>query len=148
MWLSKIHQKSMFKSIVKQDYIQISMFMWMYDLPHLPYNNSTPMASCMNIWMDGMAFRKWIKANPNLSMWKANKQTNKWNRNSSYIQIHGGSKQRYNMWNKQNKHKLGFLDNDLHMHTEHACTRLFEIPNLENSKHRNKTELKIINLTT
>ena len=144
MWLRTTHQTSMFKSIVKQDHIQICMLMWIYDLPHLPYSNLAPMASCMNIWMDGMAFRKGIKTNPNLSMWKENKQTSMWNRNSSYIQIHGRSKQGYNMWNK---HKLGFLDNDLHPHIEHTCTRLFENPNPENSKQRNKTELKIVNLT-
>ena len=53
------------------------------------------------------------------------------------------------------KHKLRFMDNDLRTHTEayircqiSACVGLFENPNPENSKHRNKTELKIINLTS
>ena len=27
------------------------MFMWMHDLPYLPYSISAPMALCMKMWM-------------------------------------------------------------------------------------------------
>ena len=62
------------------------MFMWMYDLPHLPHlpcSNSEPMALCMNMWMNDIAFNKEMKTNPNLNMWKAIKQANMWNRDSN-----------------------------------------------------------------
>ena len=55
----------------------------MCDLPHLPYSNSAPMALCTNIWMNGIAFNKEMKTNPNLNMWKANKQAYMWNRDSN-----------------------------------------------------------------
>ena len=57
------------------------MFIPMHDLSHLPCSNSAPMALCMSMWMHVHGIKQGKhKINPNSNMWKANNQTNMWNR--------------------------------------------------------------------
>ena len=106
-----------------------------------------------------IAFDKEKKASPNLSMWKANKQTCEietqaiymWREEQNRSLTHGTSKV------NKTKHKLRFLDNGLRKHieacvcriwpaytcTKHVCVGLLKNPNPKNSKQRNRVNLKL-----
>ena len=72
---------------------------------YLPYNNSTPMALCINMWMNGLTFIKEIKTNPNLSIWKENIQTNMWNRDLKPWKHEKWSKIEVYMWKQKQKQR-------------------------------------------
>ena len=103
-----------------------------------------------------IAFDKEKKANPNLSMWKANKQTCETKTRAIYIWREEQNRSLTHGTNRENttEHKLRFLDNGLRMHIEAYVRRiwptyagLLKNPNPKNNKHKNRAKLKTINLT-